>query len=527
MTAGRVPSDIKHIPHDEKIYYPQNVEEVKELILFAKENHYLVRAVGSGHSPKASIYGENENEIKLCLDGDLRKIDSFAIDESKTSATVTVGAGCYLGLNPNDKKSTLENSFNKQVDDKGFALPTTGGISHQSIAGFLQTSSSGGSAKHNIADVIEEIEWVNGNGEICRAKKGEENFNAVGVSMGLLGVITHVTFKLPPKYCVEGIENNHNFEDSYLAEDKEGHHTALDKALFVDNEYIHINWFPQKYVRRVTHWTGHAVSPDSKITPYHHPLESTFMSALAASVLMIGNKLSIIGTDLAERLLSLLLKPFVLLSASQEFCDVWYKALPIDDQAPVEHLMSISFSELWFPRARIDDVMDALEDLVKNNPEAAGNFMIELYCAKQSPFMLSPSEGCDAFRVDLYWYDHNRWGNANHYFGFFWEKLLSIPGARLHWGKNLPHIGEKYGDFVFTPQILQKNYQKLPDFLKIREKMDPDQIFVTPDYWGPYLGIPALKKETSLTESGVSFFVVDKKNSKLFENNETKHSLGC
>ncbi len=517
MTAARTPSDIKHIPCNENIYYPQNVEEVKALVLFAKENHYLVRAVGSGHSPKPSIYGENENEIKLCLDGDLRKIDSFEINESKTSATVKVGAGCYLGLNPADRKSTWENSFNKQIDDKGFALPILGTISHQSIAGCLQTSTSGGSAKHGLADVIEEFEWVNGLGEVCRAKKGEENFNAVGVSMGLLGVITHVTFKLPPKFFVAGLETNKETKDSYLEKDEKGNYSKLNKGLFEDNEYIRLSWFPQKYADRVNEWTGYQVSPDSNVTPYHHPLESEAVALLAGAVLIIANQLATIGTELAERLLGLLIKPFVMLGDSQEYCDVWYKTLPNDDQAHFDHLISLSFSEFWYPRESIDTVMHAIEELVTTNPEAAGNFVIEIYCAKQSPFYLSPAEGHDAFRVDLCWYDHNRQGNANRYFGFFWEKLLTIPGSRLHWGKYLPHIGEKYGDFEFTPEILQKNYPKLPDFLKIREKMDPDQIFVTPDYWGLYLGIPALKKEESKNMTNITFFSTKK--GSVLENN--------
>lgn len=513
MTATRAQSDLKHIHFEKDIYYPQNVEEVKELVLFAKKNHCLVRTVGSGHSPISSIYGENENEIKLCLDGDLRKIDSFVIDESKKFATVTAGAGCYLGRNPRDIKSTLDNSFNKQIDDKGYALPITGTISHQSIAGCLQTSTSGGSTKHGGADVIEEIEWINGLGEICRAKRGEVNFNAVGVSMGLLGVITHVTFKLPPKFYVAGIEMNKEIKDSFLAKDSQGHYSKLSKAFFEDNEYIRLNWLPQKYTQRVNEWTGHAVSPDSKTIPYHHALESNVVSVLAASALIIANKLATIGTDLAQQLLGLLIKPFVRLDDTQEYCDVWYKTLPNDDKAHLDHVVSLSFSELWFPRESIDTVMNTIEELVAANPEAAGNFVIELYCAKQSPFMLSPSEGRDVFRVDLCWYDHNQYGNANRYFGFFWEKLLSIPGVRLHWGKYLPHIGEKYGELEFKPEMLQKNYPKLSDWLKIREKMDPQQLFVT-NYWRQYLGIPELKKEEikdkNLISSSMTFFAMDK-----------------
>ena len=492
MTATRTEIELKHIPRENDVYYPENIKELKELILFAKKNHFIVRAIGSGHSPISSIYGKNEKEIKLCLDGDFRKINTFIIDKEKNTGVVCVGAGCYLGLNPHDKKSTWENSFNKQIHEKGFALPITGTISHQSIAGCLQTSTSGGSTQHGIADVIEEIEWMNGLGELCRAKRGEENFNAVGVSMGLLGIITHVTFKLPQTFSVSGIEANAEIKNSFLAKDEKGNFSKLDKAFFEEKEYMRLSWFPQKYTQRVNEWTGKSVPVDSKKIPYHHPLESKKVSISAAAALILANQLATLGTDLAERLLGLLIKPFVKIGQT-EYCDVWYKTLPNGDQAHLDNLMSLSYSELWFPRESLNIVMKTIEELVAKNPKAAGNFVIELYCAKQSPFMLSPSEGHDAFRVDLCWYDHNRRGNANEYFGFFWEKLLSLPGARLHWGKYLPHIGEKYGEFEFKPEILQRNYPKLANWLKIREKMDPDQLFVT-NYWREYLGISKLKK---------------------------------
>jgi D-arabinono-1,4-lactone oxidase len=487
-------AELTHIFYDKNIYFPKNVQEVQELVCHAKKNQYLIRAVGSAHSPSPAIFGEDKNVIKLCLDGELRQITQFDIAEAKDFARVRVGAGCYLGVNPKDHTSTLANSFNKQIDERGFALPILGTISHQSIAGCLQTSTSGGSNQHGLCDVIEGFEWVNGLGEVCTAKKGEENFNAVGVSMGLMGIITHVTFKLPAKFLVAGVEENKDIHDSFLAKDSEGTYNLLAKALFKDHEYIRLSWFPQKYVQRVNQWTGLAVTPETKIIPYHHALEPYLTSMLAANVLMIGNKLAMIGTELALRLLGLLIRPFVLLGSSEEYCDVWYKTLPNDDQAHFDHLISLSFSEFWFPESEVNTVMHTIENLVVSNPEAAGNFVIELYTAKKSPFMLSPSEGHNAFRVDLCWYNHNPWGSANRYFGLFWEKLLTIPGARLHPGKYLPKVGEKYGELEFKPEILQKNYPKLPEFLKIREKMDPQQIFVT-DYWRPYLGIPLLKKE--------------------------------
>jgi D-arabinono-1,4-lactone oxidase len=360
-----------------------------------------------------------------------------------------------------------------------------GGISHQTVAGFLSTSSSGGSTKYSMADAIEEIGFVDGMGVYRRVSaKGDEKdiFYAVGVSMGLLGVITDVTFKLVPRYFVAGEEINQEMKTSY---------PTLDKTLFNNNEFIHINWFAQKYLNRITLWHGKSVSTDEKITPYNHVLSSKVMALAASDVLYTTNILNETSgdSDRTQEVIATFLKPFVLLNQKQNFCDTWYKALPIDDQANVDGLMNTSFSEIWFPRDQFDNVMQTTNALFAKHPKAAGNLIVELYCAKESPFWLSPAYGQDALRMDLYWWNHNSKGDANNYFGQFYEAFKTIPGTRFHWGKHLPHPGEKYGEYTFMPEHLQKNYPKLGEFLQLREKLDPQQIFVT-DYWRNMLSIP-------------------------------------
>ena len=59
----------------------------------------------------------------------------------------------------------------------------------------------------------------------------------------------------------------------------------------------------------------------------------------------------------------------------------------------------------------------------------------------------------------------------------FWE-LLKKYDYRLHWGKSLS------GDVAY----LKERYPRWDDFMQLREKMDPHQIFVT-DYWRKHLGI--------------------------------------
>lgn len=482
------------------VYYPKTLDEVKAIIQYARENKKTVRTLGSEHSPKESIYSTSDakcdSQIKVKLNGSLAAINQFDIDEKGEYALVKVGAGCYLGINPMDGSSNKENSFNYQVDAKGFALTTLGGISHQTIAGFLSTSSSGGTATHNIADVVEVIGFIDGTGTYQQCKKGDPLFNAVGVSMGLLGIITDVTFKLPKRYLVAGEEINYELQDSCLAPDSKGEYSALDKILFDDkeSEYVHINWFAQKYTNRVTLWHGKAVSTDTPIVPYNHTLSSKMMVLLASGVLTTTNILNeqFGDSERVQKIIGNMFKVFAPVDEEkrrQIFCDTWQKALPLDDQAPVDGLISTSFSEIWFPREQLNEVMKKTNELFKNNPKAAGNLIVELYCAKQSPFWLSPSYGSDALRMDLYWWDHNLVGDANTYFGQFFETFKDVPGVRYHWGKHMPHPGEKYGEYTFAAEHLQKNYDKLGDFLKLRAKLDPDQLFVT-DYWRNLLNIP-------------------------------------
>ncbi len=277
---------------------------------------------------------------------------------------------------------------------------------------FLQTSSSGGTTTYGISDVLEEIELVDGNGTVRVFKKGEDEFNAAVVSMGMLGIITRVTFNLPKKYLVEGQEINKAEKNSCIQPDSNGHHGLLHKVLFNEHEYMHINWLPQQGINRITEWTA-------KQVPYHlseikckHPLESTALSNLAATAMRFGNIIDQHATH--NRFLNYIkntaLAAFMPLDEKTQFRDKWYVALPIDDKANVDDLFDFQFGELWFPEKQMDEVMKRLRELFDKNPQASGNFIVELYAAKQSPFWLSPSYGHHAFRVDLYW----------------WKKMLAI-----------------------------------------------------------------------------------------------------
>ena len=110
-----------------------------------------------------------------------------------------------------------------------------------------------------------------------------------------------------------------------------------------------------------------------------------------------------------------------------------------------------------------------------------GNFVCEMYCAKKSPFWLSPSYETNVIRVDPYWWAFNS-GAPQDLYDNYWNKLLEIPGARLHWGKYQPEPGQKCGNVVYDVKYLKSVYPKLEEWLQLRAKYDPKNVFVT-EYW--------------------------------------------
>ena len=466
-----------------------SVQEIQQVILTAKREKKIIRVASSEHSVPSAIFGPKDG-INLLLTNDLRKVEIQDIrkEDGKQWLYCRIGAGCYLGKNPLDCFSDEENSACYQVaaQEPGFGFPELGGIIHQSVGGFIMTGSAGGSLQHSFGDVIQEIEFVDGNGQIRIATPGTDLWAAVGVSMGLFGVITHVSFRLPEMALIEGMESNLEFAESALGPDEEG--KSKLKENLEQNEYMRVNWFPQKHVKRVQEWVGKQTTT-GYINPYNPTLSNILAAGMAAISLATMNFLleTPNPTTLDYYLIGAILRVFVPLDKPKPFRDIWYQTLPMDNEVPTDSIIKVDFTEIWMPLDQCQTVVDKLLVLFENQ-QACGNFATEMYGAKETPFWLSMSYNQKMVRVDPYWWAYNK-GDKRKFFSYFWDVLLDIPGTRLHWGKYLPLPGQKCGNTTFNLDYLKKVYPKMDDWLKMRETMDPDQVFVN-DYWRGILEIP-------------------------------------
>jgi len=131
-------------------------------------------------------------------------------------------------------------------------LAALGGISHQSLAGFLSTGSAGGSVKYDLTDAITWIRLVDGSGQLRTIGRGDPHFDAVLAALGLFGIIVEVGFStrkgvaepLPGRYDVKMTSDVSRLEDW----DVEPFEKGQLARFFRDNEYARVLWWPQPMV---------------------------------------------------------------------------------------------------------------------------------------------------------------------------------------------------------------------------------------------------------------------------------------
>jgi FAD/FMN-containing dehydrogenase len=483
-------------------YHPKNEDEIIDLIRLAVANDLKVRVRGAAHSSvHAAIYTGNfasppsvDNDINIILD----QMCAIEFDETKT--LVMVQAGCHFGYDPADPTgtSTLENSLVYQLQQRSWALPITGGIIRQTMGGFLSTGSSGGSLQYSLLDAIVAIRIVDGTGsprEFHRTDDEDDPFYAVGVSMGLFGIITSVIFQCINSFNIAGTETTSEYSDCKLDLFGPGDNERPPTASFFKNaEYGRMMWWPQKGIEKILIWEAQriAASPDFKSRPYYEfvPVFGSERPAqIAAGVLF--RLFSIINppgpSTLLGRATAAILKPLFPLIVNlflasdvkgpQKFQEYWGDGIPMDNRVDYS-LIPVQFSELWIPVAKASEVMAKIRDHFRDHDiTQVGTFTVEVYATPKNSFWMSPAYAEDVIKYDMFWFPLNKGNPATDFYPQFWE-LLKEFDFRPHWGKFLPDNATE----------LKLLYPRWDYFMKVREQMDPHQIFVT-GYWRGHLGI--------------------------------------
>ncbi len=89
------------------------------------------------------------------------------------------------------------------LNAEGVALHNLASLPHISVAGAVATATHGSGEKNgNLATAVAGLELVTSSGEIFEVSRGEPNFDGLVVGLGALGAVTRITLDVEPAYEV-------------------------------------------------------------------------------------------------------------------------------------------------------------------------------------------------------------------------------------------------------------------------------------------------------------------------------------
>jgi alditol oxidase len=320
------------------------------------------------------------------------------------------------------------------LDRKGFALHNLASLPHISVAGACSTATHGSGEKNgNLATAASALEMVTADGEmveLSRQRDGEV-FRGAVVGLGSLGVITKVTLDIQPTYMMR----QYVYENLPLRAVRE-HFDAIESSgysisLFTDwqNQRINEVWIKSREEK------GQAFDPTSDF----------------------------FGAKRATRNLH----PIAQLSAENctEQMGVpgpWHERLPHFRMGFTPSAGKELQSEYFVPRQHAIEAILAVERL---RDQVSPHLMIsEIRAIAADDLWMSPCYKQPCVTIHFTWKPD--WPAVRKLLPVI-EKELAPFSARPHWGKL----------FTTSPATLKSIYEKLPDFVHLSNKYDPQGKF--------------------------------------------------
>ncbi|KQV82815.1 D-arabinono-1,4-lactone oxidase [Rhizobium sp. Root1220] len=330
---------------------------------------------------------------------------------------VTVGGHCTYG--------ELATFLNRHR----LAIHNLASLPHISIAGAIATATHGsGNLNGNLATAVSCLEFIAGDGRVVRIARGDVDFPGMVVHLGALGVVTRVTLDVQPEFEVA--------QSVYegLAWDR-----LLDNLDDIMAAGYSVSVFTQWGEKAGSIWLKRKAPADEWPATFHGAMRAT------------ANRHPISGLDsqnFTEQLgqygrWSDRLPHFKMgfTPSSGEEIQSEYHVSRKDGAAAIRALLSIR---------------DKFVHLVQ-----AGEF--RTVAADQ--FWLSPQYHRDTVSIHFTWIrDQDAVNTAARHI----EQILSPFNALPHWGK------------VFTSRDVGASYERLSNFRRLRNGMDPERKFSNP-----------------------------------------------
>ncbi len=144
-------------------------------------------------APAVRVLGSRHSFNDIADSSELVTLEGMPGDAvfDRAAGTVSFNAGLKYG------------ELVRALGEEGVALHNLASLPHISVAGAVATATHGsGDANGNLATAVAGIELVRSDGEIVEASRGEPDFDGLVVGLGALGAVTRITLDVEPDYEV-------------------------------------------------------------------------------------------------------------------------------------------------------------------------------------------------------------------------------------------------------------------------------------------------------------------------------------
>lgn len=403
------------------LYEPASEDEICKIVKSAE----TVRVFGTKCS-SSDIAAGTKSIITLNRYNKILNID-------KENLQITVQAGI-----------TLEDLIPK-IEELGWCIPCLPDIDTITLGGALSTGTHGTARSGQLlSGYIKMFRLINSNGDVLEIGESDDIFEAVRVSLGLLGIISTVTIQCEPIFQMKLTEEPM----------KDSHWLNLCKSMLDGNDFLRILWLPHTGIGYVIR--GNKVGERDTVVPKNGPWFHRYRRGMSKFLYGLTVNVPYL-TVWANRILYLLF-----FRSKIEKSGTLYGASVTKSRGS-----TLELAEWTIALDRFEETfLDLKKELNSLENNAFAHIPMDIRFIRKDKSWLSYAYEQDTVTIGCVTRNAKA---ADKYKAFkIIEKVFLRHNGRPHWAKR----------FSSGSQELSNLYPKWNDFVTLRREMDPSGKFL-------------------------------------------------
>ncbi len=430
----------RYVSFRPNLYFrPQDLDDLKSFMTGVRLGIFKqksVRVLGGLHSCSDICVSDAVVDVS-----DLPRTIEF--DASNTLVTVTANWHFH--------------DFLLALSQRGKSISATGGTDHQTLAGIISTDTAPASPKNSIYDLLEWVEYLTydeDQKEVVekRLLKNDPAFHAVIASLGVIGILTKVQFRLIDELYFETIQKIVKL-DKILSD--------LDKTSQM-YDFWRIDWIPDTDQGLL--WAAKSIPEADADGDYPKDQSENIL----VSIFKVLNQIESAG-PLLDNAMRLVYKGLTLTYGEVKVSGPLRNMLPVDRRVPLH----VAMAEWSFNPSDLDRLLQSCRNYYQAN--GWPNLPIEIELTKTDHAYMSP------------W----NWPTLDYIVKFNFMYLTDVSETRSEKDEISSHLQGLWNHLIEDKIPFKAHWGKINfmDYEFVRSHFEYDRFkpFITPQLVNPYL----------------------------------------